>query len=230
MKADGADMALVDVEAVDAQGNRCPSALNLIKFDLQGPAEWRGGIAQGADNYILSKELPVECGINRVILRSLPQAGKIVLNANSEGLKPARVELVSSPFPTTDGLSKTLPDAGLASHLGRGPTPAGDSVTPTRKPLRIVSATAGAGADKANLTFDDNELTGWKNDGKRATGWIQFELERPRNVNEVVLKLGGWRQKSYPLRITVDGKEAWSGVTPKSLGYVTLPLKPTLGK
>ena len=81
-KADGADLALVDVEVVDANGNRCPTALNLIKFDLQGPAEWRGGIAVGPDNYILSKELPVECGINRVILRSQPQAGKIVLNAS----------------------------------------------------------------------------------------------------------------------------------------------------
>ena len=59
--------------------------MNLIKFDLQGPAEWRGGIAVGADNFILSKELPVECGINRVILRSQPHAGKIVLNAVSDG-------------------------------------------------------------------------------------------------------------------------------------------------
>ncbi len=54
-KADGADLALVDVEVVDAAGNRCPTALNLIDFSLAGPAEWRGGIAQGPDNYILSQ-------------------------------------------------------------------------------------------------------------------------------------------------------------------------------
>ena len=58
-RADGADMTLVDVEVVDADGNRCPTALNLIKFDLQGPAEWRGGgIAVGTNNFILSKVLP----------------------------------------------------------------------------------------------------------------------------------------------------------------------------
>ena len=84
--------------------------------------------------------------------------------------------------------------------------------------------------EQAAQAFDDNEETRWKNDGKRATAWIQFELERPANVAEVVLKLGSWRRNSYPLRITVDGKEAWSGVTPRSLGYVTLPLKPTEGK
>jgi beta-galactosidase len=32
------------------------------------------------------------------------------------------------------------------------------------------------------------------------------------------------------MRVTVDGKEAYVGTTPKSLGYVTLPLKPVKGK
>jgi beta-galactosidase len=45
--ADAADIALVDVEAIDAQGRRVPTALDLVKFDVSGPAEWRGGIAQG---------------------------------------------------------------------------------------------------------------------------------------------------------------------------------------
>ena len=42
LRADGADVALVDVEVVDAKGRRCPTALNLINFSLSGPAEWRG--------------------------------------------------------------------------------------------------------------------------------------------------------------------------------------------
>jgi hypothetical protein len=229
-RADGADMALVDVEVVDANGNRCPTALNLIKFDLEGPAEWRGGIAVGTNNYVLSKELPVECGVNRVILRSLPQAGKISLRASAEGLKPASIKLASNSFFEKNGIAKTFPDAGLRASLTRGPTPAGESVTPTRRNVRIVGATAGTNAEQAGLAFDDNEATGWKNDGKRSTAWIQFELERPANVNEVTLKLGGFRARTYPLRVLVDGKEAYSGNTPKSLGYVTLELKPTQGK
>ena len=230
LRADGADMALVDVEVVDANGNRCPTAFNLIKFALEGPAEWRGGIAVGTNNYILAKELPVECGVNRVILRSLPNAGKITLSATAEGLQPTAMELHSTPVSTTDGLSLILPGAGLTSRLNRGPTPTGDSVTPTRKTAHIVSATTGANAEQAQAAFDDNESTGWKNDGKRTTAWIQFELGHPANISEIELKLGGWRRKSYPLRITVDGEEVWLGMTPKSLGYVTLPLKPTYGK
>jgi hypothetical protein len=229
-RADGADLALVDVEVVDAKGNRCPTALNPIKFDLQGVAEWRGGIAVGADNFILSKELPVEGGINRVILRSQPQAGKIVLSASADGLKPARVELASIPFATTDGDSKTLPNVGLTPRLDRGPTPAGDSAVPTRKAVRIASATAGANAEEIGKAFDDNEATKWKNDGKRATAWIQFELERSANVSEITLKLGGWRTNSYPLRVTVDGKGAYRDSRSRcsQAGSVTCVLRSTL--
>lgn len=227
--ADGADMALVEVEVVDANGNRCPTAFHTVNFDLAGPAEWRGGIAQGPDNFILSKQLPAECGVNRVLIRSHPQAGRISINANAEGLKPASIELVSTPLAVRDGLAKVLPSATLPASLKRGPTPSGNSVTPTRTPVRIVSAAAGAKSEEVAKTFDDNENTAWQNDGKRATAWIQFELERSATVSEVTLKMGGWRSKSYPLRVTVDGKEAYVGTTPKSLGYVTLPLKPTKG-
>ena len=228
--ADGADMALIEVEVVDAQGNRCPTAFNDVSFDLTGPAEWRGGIAQGPDNFILSKQLPAECGVNRVLIRSLPQAGKISIKGSAEGLKPASIELTSKPMLVIDGLAKVFPAAALPASLKRGPTPPGDSVTPTRTPIRIVSAIAGATTEDVGKTFDDNENTSWKNDGKRDTAWIQFELERSAAVSEVTLKMGGWRSKSYPLRVTVDGKETYVGTTPKSLGYVTLPLKPTQGK
>ncbi len=228
--ADGADMALIEVEVVDANGNRCPTAFHPVDFDLSGPAEWRGGIAQGPDNFILSKQLPAECGVNRVLIRSLPQAGKISIKVTAEGLKPATIELASKPTVVIDGLTKILPAATLPASLKRGPTPTGDSVTPTRSPLRITGATSGASPELVSQAYDDNENTGWKNDGKRATGWIQFDLEGNSTVSEITLKLGGWRSKSYPLRVTVDGKEAYVGATPKSLGYVTLPLKPAQGK
>lgn len=230
LRADGADMALVDVEVVDADGKRCPTALDRITFDLQGPAEWRGGIGHGPDNYILSKELPVECGVNRVIVRSTPEAGKITLSARAAGLKSDQIEITSRPVVVKDGLSASLPGETAVGLLTRGPMPKGDSVTPTRTPVAIVSARAGANEAEAGKAFDDNEETGWKNDDQKATGWIEFSLERPALVSELVMKMGGWRRKSYPIRVVVDGKEVYSGQTPKTLGYVTLPLKPTRGQ
>jgi beta-galactosidase len=230
MKADGADLAFAEVEVVDAAGNRCPTALNTVNFTLNGPAEWRGGIAQGPDNYILSKTLPVECGVNRVIIRSTTQAGKITLTANAEGLKPATLVLQSAPVKVMNGLVATFPADGLKSSLKRGPTPAGSSYAVTRKSIKIISATAGSNSDKAQASYDDNELTDWVNDGNITTAWIKYELAEETTINEVELKVNNFRSRVYPIKILVDGKEVFNGLTTKSLGYCTLTCKPAKGK
>lgn len=230
MKADGADLALVEVEVVDAQGNRCPTALNKIDFDLKGEAEWRGGIAQGPDNYILSKSLPVEGGVNRLILRSTTKAGQIVLSARSEGLKPASIALKSVPVKVMNGLSLDMPDAGLRPALKRGPTPAGPAFTDSRKAVKIAGVTAGANADKAGKSYDDNELSDWVNDGNITTAWIKYDLAEEATVNEVQLKLNNFRTRIYPLRILVDDQEVFNGMSERSLGYFTAVCKPVKGK
>jgi len=230
LKADGQDVALVDVEVVDAQGRRCPAAMDLVAFDLTGPAEWRGGIAQGPDNFILAKSLPVECGVNRVMVRSGRAAGKITVTAKSGSLHSASVELTSKPIQLVGGLLNQLTQEVVPSYLGRGPTPPGSSYTVTRKPIEIASAKAGANSDKAAASFDDDETTAWANGNELKTAWIAYEFAKPTRVDEAVLKLTGWRQKSYPLRITLDDEEVYRGATPKTLGYVTLSLKSTVGK
>ena len=233
LRADGADLALVDVEVIDSKGDRCPTALNTVSFALTGPAEWRGGIAQDdarPDNYILSKTLPVQAGVNRVIVRAGQAAGTITLRATARGLSPGSVTLVSHPATVTGGLSLGMPDAGLGSYLGRGPTPAGASFTPSRRPVVITGVSAGSNADKAALSFDDDESTSWSSDGSRANAWIQYQFGGPEMVSQVEMKMGAWRRRSYPVRVTVDGRLVYSGLTPPSLGYVTLSFAPVMGR
>jgi hypothetical protein len=228
--ADGADFILVDVEVVDARGQRCPTSNAMIHFTLDGPAEWRGGLAQGPDNYILSKDLPVECGVNRVIVRSTTQAGKVRLTASSEGLTPATVQVTSKADKPVGGLSLRIPALSLPSNLERGPTPAGSSLTPTRTPVQILKATAGANQNRTAASYDDNELTEWGNDGRVSTGWITYELEREALISEICLKMTGWRSRQYPIHIFVDNQEVFSGTTEQTLGYVTLKFAPARGK
>lgn len=229
LQANGADLALIDVEVVDVEGKRCPVAFNMIDFSLKGTAEWRGGIAQGPDNYILARSLPVELGVNRVIIRSLAKSGRIVLIAESKGLKSASVVIESKPVKVNDGLSLEIPGAGLPSYLGRGSTPEGSSYQISRIPVQIVSATAGANSNQTWESYDDDEMTKWSSGDELATGWIKYDFEKPATVDEITIKLDGWRKRSYPIRITIDGKEVYQNNTPKSLGYVTLPLEPVMG-
>jgi len=230
LHADGTDLALVQVEAVDAQGRRCPTALNMVNFALSGPAEWRGGLAQGPDNYILAKSLPVEGGVNRVLIRTTTQAGKIMLTATAEGLKPATVSLKSLPVQVEAGLATRLPSAGLPVSLQRGPTPAGPSFMVSRVAVPVMSVAANSSADNAALSYDDNELSEWVSDRKEPMPWIEYTLARPAPISEVAMKLTGWRTSTYPIRILVDGQEAFRGTTERSLGYYTATFAPRTGQ
>jgi beta-galactosidase len=96
----------------------------------------------------------------------------------------------------------------------------------TVKPAATV---AGSNPATVGLAQDDDEMTHWASDGQLANAWIEYQLDKPQVVDEVVLKLIGWRLRSYPLRITMDGVTVYEGVPAKSLGYVTLPLKPVKG-
>ena len=40
MQANGHDLALIEVEVVDANGNRCPLAMNMIHFKLLAIGYW----------------------------------------------------------------------------------------------------------------------------------------------------------------------------------------------
>lgn len=224
--ADGADLAILQVEVVDANGDRCPLADNMIKFDLQGPAEWRGGIAQGENNYILSKNLPVECGINRVFVRSTTKAGKIILTAKAKGLPDASVLLETIPVTIKDGLGTYLPQYTLKGRFDKGETPRTPSYKDTKKEVRIVSAKAGANTQDVEKSYDDNELSEWGNDGALSTAWITYKLERVAEINDICLKLRGWRRNSYPLEVYAGKTLIWKGNTDKSLGYIHLETIP----
>lgn len=220
--ADGADMALIQVEVVDKDGKRCPLDNRTVQFALKGNAEWRGGIAQGKDNHILDTNLPVECGVNRALIRSTTKAGKITLTAKAEGLPTATVTLETLPVKVNGGLSEYLPQYSLRGSLDRGETPLTPSYKDKKRDIRIVSAKAGANNQSVEKSYDDNELSEWQNDGKLSTAWITYTLEREAMIDDICLKLNGWRSRSYPLEVFAGSKLIWSGKTDKSLGYIHL--------
>lgn len=220
--ADGADMTLIQVEVVDKDGQRCPLDNRTIQFTLKGQAEWRGGIAQGKNNHILDTNLPVECGINRALIRSTTAAGKVTLTAQAKGLLSASLTLETVPVKVTGGLSTYLPQATLKGRLDRGETPSTPSYKDSKKGVRIVSVKAGSNNNDAEKSYDDIELTEWKNDGKLSTAWITYTLERDAEIDDICIKLQGWRSRSYPLEVYAGNTLIWSGNTDKSLGYIHL--------
>jgi beta-galactosidase len=233
LQADGNDVALVQVEIVDAQGRRNPVALHTVHFHLRGPAEWRGGIAQGPDNYILARSLPVEGGVNRVLIRSATEPGHIVVRATAEGLAAAELALDSQAVSVTGGLSTVLTGSAQPVNLSRGPTPSTPSFKVSRVAVAVAGVEAASNQPDTAKSIDDDETTSWSSmagDGKAGgAAAITYRLAQKTTLTEIELKLAGWRDRRYPLRVLVDGEAVYEGVTPTSLGYVVLPLKPRSG-
>ena len=220
MKADGADMALIQAEVVDKQGRRCPLDNRLINFSLMGEGRWIGGIATGrSDNYVGSMALPVECGINRVLVRSTVNAGTITVYASAEGLRDVQKAVIKT---NPVDIAKQMPALTLKGNLSRGETSQTPSYKDRATGIAIKSAKAGYDAEHAARSFDDNELSEWKNDGKLSTAWITYKLERKAVISDICLKLTGWRLRSYPIEIYAGKKLIWSGDTERSLGYIHL--------
>ena len=215
-KADGADMVLFQVEVVDKQGRRCPLDNRMIHFELNGEGQWIGGIATGRDdNFVGAMSLPVECGVNRVLVRSTVNAGDINLSAYADGVKPAYVSLNSKK---TDFVKSEK----LSSQLDRGETPITPSYKELARGIDIVSAKAGYDSEHAIRSYDDNELSEWKNDGRLSTAWITYKLAKKTVVDDICLKLTGWRLRSYPIEVYAGKQLIWSGETERSLGYIHL--------
>ena len=108
-QADGGDIALIDVEVIDAKGERCPTDDARVDFTCDGPGIWRGGYNSGKTDSTNNLYLNTELGINRVAVRSTRTAGIIKVTAKRDGLKSAEVQLTTKPVVVTNGVATFMP-------------------------------------------------------------------------------------------------------------------------
>ena len=119
----------------------------------------------------------------------------------------------------------------LKGDLSRGETPSTPSYTDTKETIDITGAVAGVNQKDAQKTFDDDETTEWKSDGKPENAWITYLFAKKEMVDEITVKLTGWRDKLYPLAIFAGKKKVWEGYTYACLGYVHIHIdKPVKAK
>jgi beta-galactosidase len=114
--ADGEDIAVITVEALDKDGRPVPTAQNFISFHVSGDGALIG-VGNGDPNCQESDKEPKRSlynGLAEVILQSTKQAGTIQIKAGKEGwegpsLKPA--ELVITTKAVTPRASVPVPAA-----------------------------------------------------------------------------------------------------------------------
>lgn len=97
LNADGKDLSFVTVEIVDAEGNLCPLADNLVHFEVEGNL-FIAGVDNGSQTSMerfKDNKRKAFNGKCLVVLQNDGKTGAARLKAVSEGLKDAVVEIVS---------------------------------------------------------------------------------------------------------------------------------------
>jgi len=97
INADGEDISIVNVKAIDSEGNEVPTANESLVFEIKGNGKIIG-VGNGnpsshePDKYLKGNyKRSLFNGKCQVILQSTKDAGEIILTARSERLKTASV-------------------------------------------------------------------------------------------------------------------------------------------
>ena len=94
MQADGMDLCYVTIEMVDAEGNVCPLAMDMLEFNVDGAARFMGvanGNQMGHDVFT-DETHPLFYGKAVAVLRSIPgQAGPAKLTVSSDSGKVSEI-------------------------------------------------------------------------------------------------------------------------------------------
>ncbi|MCH5213134.1 MAG: beta galactosidase jelly roll domain-containing protein [Oscillospiraceae bacterium] len=162
-RADGSDIAFVDVKVVDANGNVCALNYDKIDFEYSGSGVYMGGYnsgmgegcfqnmpeSAGLSNYFggakdgvstIGKDyVYAENGTNRIFVKSTRDAGTFTLTAKMAGGIEATTTITSTPVATTGGLT-TLMQSKQERDPGEPPVEIEvDAMYPLQLTARIIN-------------------------------------------------------------------------------------------
>lgn len=182
-RADGSDIAYIDVEVIDENGNVCALNYDKISFSYSGEGVYLGGYNGGSGGFQNRSETEglssyfggdksgestlgknyvyAENGTNRIFIRSTRNAGAFTLNASLDGMMPVSVTINSNAVETNGGLT-TQQQSELTPGLSEPPTVT--TVAPL-KPLMLTKhiipwATMPIITEKDNTVYYDITLNG----------------------------------------------------------------------
>lgn len=97
IKADGKDLAYVEVSVADKDGNPCPAETRLVDFKVEGAGSYRAA-ANGDPTCLDLFHLPqmhLFSGKLTAIVQASEEAGSVTFTASAEGLKPASLTIAT---------------------------------------------------------------------------------------------------------------------------------------
>ncbi len=200
LTADGSDMAMLFISAVDENGTLVPDFSENIDVEISGNGRLIG-----------PNPVKAEGGVAAIWLASTTKAGEIRVTASAKGL-------ANQTFTTISQASKSAtvrtPDiAPPASQRGLTEIKAIELTTESGKAVAIKSASVSStleGTDASSLIDGDTES--WWFASSNTNEWVQLELESPTTLSGSLII---WEKDStwytFSISVSADGKN-WKQV------------------
>ncbi len=188
-RADGSDIALLDVEVVDANGKRCPTNQQDITFTVSGPGIWCGGYNSNSPANTRALTLYTECGINRVAIRSTRTPGIVTVTANGAGVLAHTVQITSGSVAITDGLTTELPQV-YNDPLGPPeplPVPISGSTAINGLSATVIAFSSEQSTSPAAGITDGNLATRWAASAAGLPQWVEMDLGAIKLIDRATL-------------------------------------------
>ncbi len=211
IEADGEDVSVVTVQALDRQGREVPIADNLIRFELQGKGKIIG-VGNGdpsshePDKYMNGRyQRTLFNGLCQVIIQSLKEAGTMELQASSDGLKSASVTVKSAP-------TTLRPSVGLYSIAVTRHKAFGKKIAYANAYHRRYSGGGEGGlldGIQGSIDFQDGFWQGFEKNDLKAV----IDLGEPTSIRNITSRyyqdFGSWifLPKFVEYAVSDDGKE-----------------------
>jgi beta-galactosidase len=129
IRANATDAALIAAKVVDAAGNLCPTANNIITFSVTGPGNYRGGTDQFVTagqplgyHSPLDLNLSAEGGMCKIAVRSTFTTGTVTVTATATGGLSSCTPLTFTVLPVLSSVSIKTPPSKLQGAASAVPT------------------------------------------------------------------------------------------------------------
>ncbi len=200
LTADGSDMALLFIKAIDKNGTLVPTRADALRLDIRGQGRLIG-----------ANPVRLEGGVAAIWLRSTTTPGQLTVTAHSEAIAEGTFSTQTVPAKARVVPAPSLPNPPTYRRVETGAAEVPGAPKRTRVPFHKVTASSTRSDSRVALLHDGDFETWWLAETNR-NQTVHIKLDRPRNLAGSLIE---WEKDStwytFSIVVSTDG-EKWKPV------------------
>lgn len=200
VKADGTDDVQLTVNVLDKNGKLLNSTPDVTLKIVSGPGEFPTG---RSITFSRNSDIRILDGQAAITVRAY-NSGKSVIEAISEGLETARIEIEFEGAPKyKEGVSHVTEERRYVRWTNSAGTAENLMTFGVNNPTFASSSKAGK---TPGMATDGKKNTFWEADGKDTEPWITVDTEKGLNLEKMIVSLAEQGKYCYTVEVSNDNR------------------------